>query len=347
MPMYEDRPRLPVGRESSGLEQGDVIRGLFVPDPVTDESFIIRGKGASYKFVKPRLPPHDILAGEKDGLLREMSKVPRAPFCVVVSNSCDNSGGDDLVLFAEVNEFTFSPPVEVELRAQISTLVHALAPRCSNSGCSAMALKQTPTGHPWCEGCAPSDPNTPVTEHPHATLIQAALAAGRTGADAEAARRAAEWMDISKAGTGHGTSFYMPAHPNAEFGFQRSEADLRTLFALTPSYVDYCLAQLGARRLFGLTPEAVRHLERSLDFLFARHPRDDHAWPSRSDLELKLVWLDQEIARGSARQHEYKAERDLLRSQTTSAARPVNDAGPVLVPPQAGADSGAGPEPEG
>ena len=123
-------------------------------------------------------------------------------------------------------------------------------------------------------------------------------------------------------------------------------ADADTLVALDPSYVDYCLSHLGASRVFGLAPEAVRHLQRSLDFLFARHAREDHAWPSRADLELKLTWLDQAIARGSARQSEYKAERDLLRSLLQSGAAPENEVAPVLAPSHAGADSAAGPEPE-
>jgi hypothetical protein len=70
---------------------------------------------------------------------------------------------------------------------------------------------------------------------------------------------------------------------------------------------------LGARRVFGLTPEAVRHLQRSLEYLFARNPREDHTWPSKADFVLKTRWLEAEIARGGPHKHDYERELEDIR----------------------------------
>jgi hypothetical protein len=103
----------------------------------------------------------------------------------------------------------------------------------------------------------------------------------------------------------------MPGSP--PHTFERSEVDLNEMFAVESSYLVRCLTELGGKRLFGLSPEAVRHLQRTIDFFFGRHPRDDHAWPSSEDFELKLAWLDGEVHRGGPRVAEYVKERDAIR----------------------------------
>lgn len=311
--MYEDRPPLQEGHEPNGLEQGDILEGVLVPAHVTGASFVLRRDGSGLKWTNPQLPPAEILAGEKEQRLREMSKVARQKFCIVLSNSCDNSDGNDLILLAQVRPFEFLAPTEIDLREQLRTLVDVLVPLCTRKSCSNKALRRTSGGDSVCDTCPGGAAVDGAVDLPHASIVRSALAEARSAADSAKAREAANWTEISRAGTGHGKYFYLPEHPNAAIGFERAEADLAAIFAVTPSYLKRCLAELGATRLFGLTPEAVRHLERSIDFRFARHPRNDHAWPSEKDLALKLVWLEMEIARGSARQHQNEAERDEIK----------------------------------
>jgi len=158
---------------------------------------------------------------------------------------------------------------------------------------------------PVCDECA----DVTATDSPHAKQVRVATAQALAPEERMGRQQAEDWLEVSRAATGHET-FYLPGSP--PFRFKRSEADLNESFAVEPSFLGRCLSELNAERIFGLTHEAVRHLQRTFELFMARHPRDDHAWPSREDLELKLVWLSLEIDRGGDRVREYRAERDRI-----------------------------------
>jgi hypothetical protein len=308
--MYESRKPFTEGRETHELEQGDVLRGVLTPELVTGASFGIR-RGGSWHWEKPHLPAEKILEEEKKGAknnLRLMTGVARDRDCIVLSNSCDNSSGDYPILLAPILPFQLEvPPVE-EVREHLAAVLSAISPRCSRPRCEGFALK-TAGGAPLCDDCATSESN--AEDSAHAGIVRAALAVASTPEDRAHLKQADAWLQVSRLATGHSKSFYMPGSPSSDF--RRSEVDLSEMFAVEPSFLARCLGELSARRLFGLTPEAACHLQRTLDFFFGRHPREDHTWPSREDLELKLVWLDDAVRRGGRRVAEYVKERDTVR----------------------------------
>jgi hypothetical protein len=308
--MYESREPLTRGRETQDLEQGDVLRGVLTPEAVTGASFGIR-RGGSWDWQRPQLPAEKILEEEAKGPknnLRVMAGVARGLDCIVLSNSCDNNSGDSTILLAPIHPFELEvPPVE-EMRERLAAVLEVLAPRCSRAACEGFAFK-TASGAPLCDQCAESE--STAEDLLHAGIVRSALAIASTPSDRALRLQADGWLQVSRLATGHSKSFYMPGSPPSEF--RRSEVDLSEMFAVEPSFLARCLAELNARRLFGLAPEAARHLQRTLDFFFGRHPRGDHAWPSREDLELKLVWLDGEVRRGGRRLDEYVKERDAIR----------------------------------
>ena len=123
-----------------------------------------------------------------------------------------------------------------------------------------------------------------------------------------------QWRVVSEAATGTANTklFYLPASP--EFRFARSEARFTEIFSVRHSYLDRCVRDAGASRVCGLKPEATRHLQWALAVFFSRDPREDHAWPSIEDFELKAKWLETELAKGSRRQEEYKTELEKIRT---------------------------------
>jgi hypothetical protein len=310
--MYESRKQLTKGRETQELEQGDVLRGVLTPEAVTGASFGIR-RGGSWIWEKPQLPASKILEEEKKGPrhdLRVITKVVRDLDCMVLSNSCDNYSGDPILL-APLHPFEVESSQAEAMREQLADAVNTLAPRCGRSGCHGFALKTGTDSVLLCDVCAKGDSG--AVDAAHAAMFRAALAIALTPEERRRLQEADAWLRVSRAATGHTKSFYMPASPPYEF--IRSEVDLNEIVAVEPTYLARCLGELNAQRLFGLTPDAARHLQRTLDFFFARHPRDDHAWPSREDFELKLVWLDHEILRGGRRVAEYTEEREAIRKR--------------------------------
>jgi hypothetical protein len=304
--MYETRERLSNGRETQELEQGDVLRGVLKPELVTGASLGFR-RGSRWEWDRPQVPPAKILEEEKKGAtndLRVMAKVVRDLDCLVLSNSCDNYSGRHPILLAPIHPFELDDPPVEEMRERLADLLNALAPRCDRPGCDDIAL-MTAGGVALCEGCALEEPS--ATDGVHAALVRDALQHASTPEGRQLLRKADGWLQVSRLATGHSKSFYLPGSPPADF--KRSEVDLSEMFAVEPSFLARCLRELNARRLFGLTHEAARHLQRTLEFFFGRHPREDHAWPSREDFELKLAWLDGEIRRGGARIEAHEKER--------------------------------------
>jgi hypothetical protein len=106
-----------------------------------------------------------------------------------------------------------------------------------------------------------------------------------------------KWMRVSAAATSTSSPkyFYLPA--SAEIGFPRSEAQLAELYLVTPSLLAKFIALGGTQRIGALSGEAVVHLQWQVGLIFGRNPREDLAWPSADDLELKLGWLDDELAK--------------------------------------------------
>lgn len=99
--MYVARPPLGAPSWSRDLNQGDVIAGLLLPKPLTDKTFCRReGPKTSDSATAQDLAlpnPH----------LRVLLRLDREPFCLVLSNSCDNAGGDLPLLICPVRPLKF------------------------------------------------------------------------------------------------------------------------------------------------------------------------------------------------------------------------------------------------
>jgi hypothetical protein len=119
-----------------------------------------------------------------------------------------------------------------------------------------------------------------------------------------------KWRQISVAATGATApkQFYLPRYRD----MPRSKVELARIAGITHEYLARCVLEIGTDRAFGLTDEAQRHLQRTLDLFFARNAREDYDWPSREDLELKKAWLEQELARGGRRQESNKKRLEEL-----------------------------------
>ncbi len=124
-----------------------------------------------------------------------------------------------------------------------------------------------------------------------------------------------QWRVISEAATGTANPkfFYLTAAP--EFNLPRSEVQLNLIFPVLHSYLERCVREAGTVRVCGLKPEAQRHLQWTIAALFGRNPREDQDWPSREDLQLKVAWLEDQIAAGSRHQEEYKAELTAIKAR--------------------------------
>jgi hypothetical protein len=224
--MYVPRGALVDPTWSRDLNQGDLLAGLLFPKPATDKTFCVRTNGTN---VSASASAQDIQ--QPNPKLRVMLQVEVEPFVLVLSNSCDNSGGDYPVFVCPVRPFTQR---------------------------------------------AADDP-------------------GR-------------WREINAAATGTAIAkqFYIPAHP--PFQLPRSTAMLPLMRTLTHEYITRCVQEGTARRVGGLSADAVRHLQRGLDVYFARNPREDYEWPSREDLVLKAASLKADADSGRDRE---RAEAEL------------------------------------
>jgi len=106
-----------------------------------------------------------------------------------------------------------------------------------------------------------------------------------------------KWVRVSNAATSTAAPkyFYLPAAK--EVGLPRSEAQLGQMYPVTPKLLSKFIALGGTQRVCSLSPDAVVHLQWQIGLIFGRNPREDLAWPSQEDLELKLAWLDEELAK--------------------------------------------------
>jgi hypothetical protein len=126
------------------------------------------------------------------------------------------------------------------------------------------------------------------------------------------------WRKISGTATGTGAPkhFYLADDPH--LGLQRSIAELHALQSVDWSFIDACLKHARARRVCGLSQEAVLHLRWKFGLVYSRNPRDDFAWASDADIELKRKHLEKEIAEGRFRD---KARSDLEKLEAEVARR--------------------------
>lgn len=99
--MYLERVALTEARQ---LEQGDLIRGVIRPLLPTNKHILKLQKPPSYNNAQPAKATD--LAGDLNHL-RGVNRLERVPLALVVSNSCDNNGGDSIVL-AMVRPYEFA-----------------------------------------------------------------------------------------------------------------------------------------------------------------------------------------------------------------------------------------------
>ncbi|GMV20042.1 MAG: hypothetical protein AMXMBFR56_82660 [Polyangiaceae bacterium] len=215
--MYEPRAPFDKACTTRDLNQGDLLANLVVPHVPTAKTLTIQ-KGNKLEH-PDRVKADEILTGIDQNLVRIVLRVTVCAHALVLSNSCDNAQGYD-VLLAPVTQFKLD-----------------------------------------------ADPDN-------------------------------QWRQISVAATGTANpkQFYLPDSP--DFGLERSEATLPRAFILSHEYLQRCVDELGCRRVAGISPEAQRHLQWTIGLHMSRNPRDDLAWPSSADLELKRAWLTKQIAKG-------------------------------------------------
>jgi hypothetical protein len=156
---------------------------------------------------------------------------------------------------------------------------------------------------------------------------------------------AEEWLEISHAATGTASPklLYLPASP--QFGLKRSEAELSRMTPVDHSVLQRGIDEGGMKRICGLNDEALVHLQHHLSMFFGRHSRDDYAWPSLEDLNLKQTWLEEQLASpgGSKRHAELKVELERVKLRIAEFSR-----SPLPQPSNVPANQGAvAPAPEG
>ena len=134
---------------------------------------------------------------------------------------------------------------------------------------------------------------------------------------------AAQWREVQKRATSgeFPKLFYLPG--SSTYGLNRGNVLLSSLTHVSVDFMDRCIAGGGTRRICGLTPAAVVHLQWALGQLFGRSPRDDFAWPARDYYALKLASVDAELAKNDvepARRTELLAERAAIQQRLDDPA---------------------------
>lgn len=99
--MYIDRTALTEARQ---LEQGDLVLGLIQPLIPTSKNILKLHKPLNFNNAKLATPAD--LVGDLT-LLRGVNRMEKVDLALVVSNSCDNDGGDPVIL-APVRPYKFS-----------------------------------------------------------------------------------------------------------------------------------------------------------------------------------------------------------------------------------------------
>jgi hypothetical protein len=120
----------------------------------------------------------------------------------------------------------------------------------------------------------------------------------------------AQWKHISRMATSLAdpTRFYLPDEPFCALG--RHLAELDNKFDLPAPFVSTLIAT--GKRVLSLSTEALGFLQSRLGVLYSRHARDDYAWPSVADLQLKRAHLQKQIEskEGDIKGWRNKAERE-------------------------------------
>jgi hypothetical protein len=114
--------------------------------------------------------------------------------------------------------------------------------------------------------------------------------------DASAGRR---WSDIQRLATSlhQPTRVYLPDDP--EIALDRQVAELSECFNLTRQELERYA--LGGKRIASFGDEGVAYLAFRVAMMFWRVARDDYAWPSRADLQLKYAELESSIKKKRAK----------------------------------------------
>lgn len=86
---------------------------------------------------------------------------------------------------------------------------------------------------------------------------------------------------------------YLPDDPELEL--PRRVAECNKPFLLRPSDLNRFVER--GKRVAALNDEGVSYLQHRLSVIFSRVARDDYAWPSKADLQLKEKSLQKEIER--------------------------------------------------
>ncbi len=289
--MYRAPERPPASAKH--LEQGDILVDLPVPELVTRESLHKREGMRCDPWGAGPWPKQD----EPIDRLRVLSRLTRWK-AIVLTNSCDVFGGQLPIQVAPVRPFMFHEPT---LRREI--LMAKVEDILAGLGAGGDEIRRAAREVRCSERSAVK-----------ALLDRAVLLAAHSGSRESIAADvmkeyelpdAERWRQINDAATGTTTtkSFYLPAYDAGSL--VRSLAHFPEAYPLSHSYMDRCLSEAGTRRICGLKPEAQRHLQWALGLMFSRNAREDEAWPSREDLELKRIWLRREIERGGARREEH------------------------------------------
>ena len=149
-----------------------------------------------------------------------------------------------------------SSPSELRLQHTVARMELALvlSNSCDNARGDSPLLLAPIAEFRWPSNIGPADPNKPDVEKAKERDLRL-------------------WSAVNGAATGTSNpkAFYLPANP--DFGLKtRLQANLVEFFSITHAYLNQIAAQLGTKRICGLKPEAVRHLQWVFAMFIARNP---------------------------------------------------------------------------
>jgi hypothetical protein len=120
------------------------------------------------------------------------------------------------------------------------------------------------------------------------------------------------WSSIRNAATSPGSPKYFYLPKNDLCGFGRSQAQLGDFYLISHELLQKYVAMAGTRRVARLEEDAIRHLQWQLGVMLGRNPRDDFAWPSLEDLEVKEQALKESL---EVRKNDSDLEAELRQTQ--------------------------------
>jgi hypothetical protein len=103
------------------------------------------------------------------------------------------------------------------------------------------------------------------------------------------------WEEIQRLATSlqQPTGFYLPDFPDVQLS--RQVVELSETFCLQRSELERFVSE--GKRVASLSSEGVTYLSFRIAMMFWRAARDDDAWPSKADLQLKMSKLESTIAK--------------------------------------------------